>query len=70
MIHEAGEYVDWVQKCVRCGYVLNDHRNAAWPHGQEPPTGYKVGASVDVNESPGFRSSVVVDDPPDCQPVH
>jgi len=65
MIHRAGPLVDGVQRCTRCGYILSDYRNAAWPEGQPPPTGFEVGKAIDV-EPGNPRWSSVTDDAPTC----
>lgn len=46
-LHIAGPMVDWVQKCTRCGGVLNDYRDASWPDDQSPPKGFEVDARVE-----------------------
>ena len=43
VIHLAGELIDLVQRCVRCGIVISDYRHAAWPPGQDAPTGFAPG---------------------------
>lgn len=48
VIHTAGPYVGFVQKCMRCGATLTDHTNSAWPADQEPPSGYREGADLGV----------------------
>lgn len=35
--------VDNLQVCTRCGYVVSDYRNAAWPAEQGPPSGFAPG---------------------------
>lgn len=32
-----------VQKCILCGAVINDYRNAMIPEGQSPSKGYSAG---------------------------
>lgn len=47
---------DGTQACVRCGALVSDDRNAAWPEGPSAPTGWPEDAAVDVD---GPRSSTV-----------
>ncbi len=69
MIHVAGPFVEWQQRCARCGAMLNDYRNAAWPKGQPAPTGFVEGACVEVFKQEYMTAMTVVDTPPDCEPV-
>ena len=32
-----------VQRCLICGYVVSDYRNAMWPTDCKPPQGYGAG---------------------------
>lgn len=32
-----------VQKCIACGKVISDYRNAMWPSGQQAPKGFPAG---------------------------
>jgi hypothetical protein len=65
-IHVAGPLVEWVQRCSRCGYVLNDYRNSMIPEGDPPPRGWAVGVFVEVVDCGTFRASTVTDDLPTC----
>jgi len=65
MIHKAGVLVDQIQRCIRCGYVLSDYRNAMIPVGDPPLVGFAVGAAVEVFEG-NPRHCVVVEDRPNC----
>jgi len=47
--HIAGPYRDLVQHCARCGVLLCDDRNAAWPVGDPAPKGWAEGALVCVD---------------------
>jgi hypothetical protein len=58
--HVAGPYVDLLQHCTRCGSVLSDYRNAAWPSGTPAPRGWEEGARVYVT---GWSSSVISEGP-------
>lgn len=49
LVHVAGPYRDYLQHCTRCGAVLSDYRNSAWPGDQEPPKGWQEGAEVSVS---------------------
>lgn len=52
ILHFAGPLVEGVQRCTRCGAVLVDLTNCAWPEGEEPPGGYPEGdLSVDDHGS-------------------
>ena len=54
-VHICGPYKDWVQVCTRCGEVLTDYRNAAWPVDQEPPRGFEEGIELVVtNSNPSY----------------
>jgi hypothetical protein len=67
MIHEAGQMIAGLQRCTRCGVVLTDYRNAMVPEGDPAPSGWAVGAFVDV--APGSpRVSILTDHPPTCEP--
>jgi hypothetical protein len=35
--HTAGALIEGVQRCVVCGLILTDHRNAAWIEAEGPP---------------------------------
>lgn len=66
-VHEAGPLVKWVQRCTRCGYVISDYRNAAWPVDQPPPSGFKTGTFVEVdNPLHGPKYTGVVNGPATC----
>jgi hypothetical protein len=68
MIHIAGRYLDGVQRCVRCGLILADYRNAAWPVGQEPPSGWTEGSHVVIEgHNPTFLAITV--EPADCETI-
>ncbi len=41
--HIAGPMENMVQRCVICGYVISDYRNAMWPMEQGPPQGFNPG---------------------------
>lgn len=58
IVHLAGPYVDLVQKCRRCGSMLSDYRNCAWPEGQPGPSGQEEGALIAVGVS-GSHSWIV-----------
>lgn len=32
-----------VQRCLICGEIISDYRNAMWPNGQDPPKGWGSG---------------------------
>ncbi len=32
-----------VQRCLICGEIISDYRNAMWPSGQSPPSGWGSG---------------------------
>ena len=66
MIHEAGPLVEWVQRCTRCGYVMSDYRDSAWPAGQRPPTGFRAGAFVEVDHDGNPKFSGETQDSPTC----
>lgn len=69
MIHIAGEYVDLVQRCVRCGTVMTDNRGANYPEGQPPPGAWTEGAHVEINgHNPKFLA--LVDLPAGCEARH
>lgn len=42
--HHVGELNEMVQRCVLCGEIINDYRNAMWPQGQPAPTGFASGS--------------------------
>jgi hypothetical protein len=64
-IHRAGPFVNLVQRCARCGEVLRDYRNAMYPEGQPPPSGFAAGANIEVvRGNPTY--SGVTSDPPTC----
>lgn len=65
-IHEAGPLVNWVQQCVRCGYVLTDYRHAMVPEGSGSPNGWAEGAFIEVSEG-NPRYSATTDDEPTCR---
>lgn len=53
MVHEAGPVIDgMIQRCVRCGFVLNDYTFAlGFAHSRQPMPplqGWQLGASVEV----------------------
>jgi hypothetical protein len=66
MIHVAGKMIDWVQPCTRCGEVLSDYRNAMYPEGTPPPSGWEEGAHIEVLTG-NPRYSGVTDAAPDCE---
>ncbi len=67
MIHLAGVLdADGVQRCTRCDYILTDYRGAMVPEGQEPLSGWAVGASIEVLTG-NPRYSGVTEDAPDCE---
>lgn len=41
--HVVGEMVELVQRCLICGEVISDYRNAWYPAGQDAPTGWAPG---------------------------
>jgi hypothetical protein len=41
--HVAGELVDQVQLCTRCGEVISDYRNLERPSWKSPPKGFPPG---------------------------
>lgn len=67
IIHQAGLMLDYVQLCVRCGYVLNDYRNAAWPTGQPAPSGWAPGAHVEVEDRYNPKYAGVTLSDPTCE---
>lgn len=42
-LHQAGPMVDMAQFCTRCGVLISDYRNAAWPSDSGPPMGFSAG---------------------------
>ena len=70
VLHITGPYVDMVQLCARCGAVLLDYRNAAWPADSDPPRGFVEGAFL--YERGGFQSLFSTDDgkTPPCATVN
>lgn len=67
IIHQAGLMLDNLQLCVRCGYVLSDYRNAAWPIGQPAPTGWPPGAHVEVEDRYNPKYSGLTEAHPTCK---
>jgi len=69
MVHQAGPVVDGVlQRCTRCGFVLNDYRFALGPAGAAaapPLVGWAIGASVQVFDGDPNLSGLT-DEAPDC----
>ena len=37
---------DGIQRCGRCGFVLNDYRGVMVPHGTPPLRGWEAGARI------------------------
>lgn len=68
-IHVAGPLVALMQRCVRCGEVLNDYRGAMVPADDPRPLGgWQPGAHVEVFR--GFPSYwTVTTDAPTCDEV-
>jgi hypothetical protein len=66
MIHKAGPMIAWVQLCTRSGEVLTDYRNAMYPEGTPPPSGWAEGAHIEVLTG-NPRYSGVTDAAPDCE---
>jgi len=56
ILHRAGPMIGQVQKCLDCGYVLTDCRNAMVVDGDELPCGWAEG---DVSVLDGFPISFV-----------
>ena len=67
-IHKAGRLINLVQRCDRCGEVLNDYRNTMYPDGQPPPSGFAVGANIEVKRG-NPRYSGTTDEAPTCEEV-
>lgn len=66
--HKAGKYENLVQTCTRCGEVMTDNRNAAWPVGQPEPQGWPAGSEVVTEKWPGMTSYHVADMKTDVTP--
>lgn len=69
MVHVAGPVVDGLlQRCTRCGFVLNDYRFAL---GLSPKTpvpalvGWQIGASIEVFDG-DVNHAGLTDAAPDC----
>lgn len=69
MIHVAGPFEDWVQRCSHCNIVLCDYRDAAWPEDQDPPSGFREGEFVQVEKVQYMTSMQVVEGPRDCERI-
>lgn len=67
-IHEAGPLVNLVQRCTRCGDVLSDYRNTMYPEGDPPPSGWAVGAHIEVDRGWPVQWWTT-DDAPTCEAV-
>ncbi len=50
--HVIGPLEGGVQECFRCGVVLTDYRNVAYPLHQGPPKGMTVGERFVVHQMP------------------
>ena len=67
-IHEAGPMLGWVQTCKRCGEILSDYRNAAWPDDQPAPGGFAEGDFIEIdNPIGGPKYSGVTQTQPNCR---
>lgn len=42
--HVVGELIGGIQRCLICGYIISDYRNAIYPEGTPKPTGFPSGA--------------------------
>jgi hypothetical protein len=65
-VHVAGELLDGLQRCLRCGVILTDYRYAMVPSDQGPLTGWAPGASIEVIDGNPMVFSTV-DEPPNCR---
>jgi len=70
MVHQAGPIVGGeLQKCTRCGFVLNDCRFAmGFSNGRtRPPAlrGWEIGAAIEVIDG-DVTASGLTDAAPDC----
>lgn len=65
-VHEAGPYLEGLQRCAKCGAVLTDHRNAMVPEGTPPLRGWSLGAHVEIDDGGGMRSYMLTTEPVDC----
>lgn len=45
-MHVAGAMINGVQRCTRCGAVLEDITCAAWPEGEPAPQGWRPNAII------------------------
>ncbi len=66
-IHVAGPLEGLVQRCSRCGAILNDYTNAMVPEGSGRLNGFAEGAHVEVQRHEWFGSSTVTAEPADCE---
>jgi hypothetical protein len=57
--HVVGELNGNVQRCVICGEIINDYRNAMWPVGQPAPTGFAPGDLYITNGNPKMYVSSI-----------
>lgn len=57
-----------MQRCLYCGEVVSDYRNAMWPADQGPPRGFPTG---ELYVSVGFPTIITNQPPPppiqDCR---
>jgi hypothetical protein len=69
-IHQAGPLEGLVQRCSRCGTVLNDYTHAMVPEtdARKPLGGWAEGVHVEVQFHEYYGSSTLTMDPPTCEP--
>jgi hypothetical protein len=69
VIHEASALVDGVQRCVRCGVILTDYREAMVLESDRPLRGWPAGAFIEVAAGgPGVPTfSSTTEDAPTCE---
>lgn len=66
LVHVAGEYTDLIQRCVVCGEILVDNRNAMVPVGSSAPKGFPRGPVTVIGNMAGAYED---EDLPRCKPI-